>query len=73
MPVEEATRAVTDVLAPEDELRAQMYRFLARLLAAPPNESLLKSFAGMEGDQTDLGKAMLTFGKLASKTDLSQV
>jgi len=73
MPVEEATRGVTDVLAPEDELRAQMYRFLARLLAAPPDEALLKSFAGMEGDETDLGKAMLSFGKLASKTDLSQV
>ena len=72
MPVEEATREMTDALAPEDVLRAQMYRFLARLLAAPPDEALLKSVAGMDGDETDLGKAMLSFAKLASKSNLPQ-
>ena len=76
MPVEEATREMTDVqaqdLAQEDVLRAQMYRFLARLLAAPPDQALLKTVAGMEGDETELGKAMLSFSKLASKTGLPQ-
>jgi TorA maturation chaperone TorD len=49
-----------------------MYRFLARLLAAPPDAALLKTVAGMEGDETDLGKAMLSFAKMASKSNLPQ-
>jgi TorA maturation chaperone TorD len=74
MPVEEATRVMSDVgtLASEDALRAQMYRFLARLLAAPADEALLKSVSEMEGDETALGKAMLSFAKMARKIDLSQ-
>ncbi len=74
MPVEEATRAMSDVgtLASEDALRAQMYRFLARLLSAPADESLLKSISEMEGDETALGKAMLSFAKMAQKVDLTQ-
>jgi len=72
MPVKEATREVSDSLAQEDALRAQMYRFLARLLAAPPDEALLKTIAKLQGDETGLGKAMLSFGKLAAKTDTAQ-
>ena len=72
MPVEEATREMSDSLASEDALRAQMYRFLARLLAAPPDESLLKSVSGIEGDDTDLGKALRSFSKIAAKSDQAQ-
>lgn len=72
MPVEEATREMPDALAQEDALRAQMYRFLARLLAAPPDKALLETISKMEGDDSDLGKAMLSFGKLAAKTDPAQ-
>lgn len=69
MPVDEATREMPDSLAQEDALRAQMYRFLARLLAAPPDKPLLETISKMGGDETDLGKAMLSFAKLAAKTD----
>jgi TorA maturation chaperone TorD len=74
MPVEEATRVMSDVdtLASEDALRAQMYRFLARLLSAPADGALLKSVSEMEGDETGLGKAMLSFAKMAQKVDLTQ-
>lgn len=72
MPVDEATREMSDILAQEDALRAQMYRFLARLLAAPPDKPLLETLSKMEGDDTELGKAMLSFGKLAAKTDPAQ-
>lgn len=72
MPVEEATREVPGALAQEDALRAQMYRFLAQLLAAPPDAALLKTISELKGDETGLGKAMLSFGKLAVKTDLAQ-
>ena len=69
MPVEEATREKPGALAQEDALRAQMYRFLARLLAAPPDTALLKTISELEGGETDLGKAMASFGKLAMKSD----
>ena len=72
MPVEEATREMSITLASEDALRAQMYRFLARLLAAPPDKALLKTIAGLQGDETDLGKAMLSLGKLAAKINTAQ-
>ena len=72
MPVEEVSREMPVALAQQedaDALRAQMYRFLARLLAAPPDKALLKTIAGLQGDETDLGKAMLSLGKLAAKTN----
>lgn len=69
MPVEEAMPEVSDSLAQEDALRAQMYHFLAQFLAAPPDEALLKSVSRMEGDDTDMGKALQSFSKIAAKTD----
>ncbi len=72
MPVDEAAREVAHTLAQEDALRAQMYRFLARLLAAPPDQALLKNISEMKGDETDLGKSMESFGKLAAKTDVAR-
>lgn len=71
MPIQEATREMTETLAQEDALRAQMYSFLARLLAAPPDAALLEAVSKMEGDDTVIGKAMLSFGKLAERTDLA--
>lgn len=76
MPLEEAKRDMADAsgheLVSEDVLRARMYRFLARLLAAPPDGELLKSVAAMEGDETGLGKAMLSLAQLASKVELAK-
>ncbi|MDA7946866.1 MAG: molecular chaperone TorD family protein [Hyphomicrobiaceae bacterium] len=73
MAVDEATREMSDTLAQEDALRAQMYRFLARLLAAPPDASLLENISKMSGDDTDLGRSMQSFGKLAARCDAAQI
>ena len=62
---------MTDALAPEDALRAQMYSFLARLLAGPPDAALLEAVSKMDGDETVIGKAMLSFAKIADRTDLA--
>jgi TorA maturation chaperone TorD len=43
---------------PEEALRAQLYRLLARFLAAPPDQSLLDLAAGLEGDETALGRGI---------------
>lgn len=71
MPVFEATRGMNETLAQEDVLRAQMYAFLARLLAAPPDAALLESVSKMEGDDSVIGKAMGSFARLAERTDPS--
>ena len=71
MPIHEATRGMNEALAQEDALRAQMYAFLARLLAAPPDAALLESVSKMEGDDSAIGKAMGSFARLAERTDPS--
>jgi TorA maturation chaperone TorD len=52
---------------PEDALRAQLYRLLARLLAAPPDRTLLDLAAGLEGDETPLGLAMGALAREAAR------
>lgn len=42
----------------EDQLRAQCYWLLARLLACAPDQEFLDQIAGLKGDETDLGRAI---------------
>ncbi len=60
--------SVAAAIAEEDALRAQFYRFLARLLAAPPDEGLLRLAAGIAGDDSDLGRGLSTLARVAAKT-----
>lgn len=46
-----------------DKARSEQYRFLARLLAGPPDAAMLRSIAQLTGDDSHLGRA---FGNLAS-------
>ena len=60
------TEVATDHrIAEEDALRADLYGFLSALLATPPNRDLLARTAGLNGDETPLGKAISTLAKLA--------
>ena len=56
-----------DVL-PEDRLRAHQYQLLARLLAAPPDPALLELARGLEGDASDLGRALQALAVAAADT-----
>ena len=49
MPEQQASQEMTRSLVEEDALRAQMYAFLARLLAAPPDKALLETISKMGG------------------------
>jgi TorA maturation chaperone TorD len=51
----------------EDALRAQLYRLLSRLLAAPPDRPLLDLMAGMTGDQTALGRGITALATRAAE------
>ncbi len=42
----------------EDQLRADMYNFLALLLAGPPSKDTLKQTAALAGDDSALGEAI---------------
>ncbi|MFW2544605.1 TorD/DmsD family molecular chaperone [Primorskyibacter sp. 2E107] len=55
-------------IAQEDRLRADLYNYLGVILARPPDRMLLDQTAGLEGDDSELGQAIVTLGKLAKLT-----
>ena len=63
----------TQVIAEEDQLRADLYDFLSALLARPANKALLDKTAKLSGDETDLGRAIGTLAKLAVQSSVKSV
>lgn len=55
-------------IAEEDVLRADLYDFLAALLARPPSRELLDRCAALTGDGTPMGTAIAAVAKLAKAT-----
>lgn len=53
-------------IAEEDRLRADLYDFLAALLARPPKARLIERSRALTGDETPLGEAVATLSKVAS-------
>lgn len=74
LPAKEASGEAAIALAPEDELRAQLYHFLARFLAGPPSAEDLATAARMDGgdSDTELGKAFKAFSRMAERTDVER-
>ncbi len=60
-------------ISPEDVLRASLYRMLAGLLRAPPDQETLNRLKVMQGDQSMLGKAIGTLARLADKSTAGSV
>ncbi len=60
-------------IAPEDRMRAELYDFLAALLARPPDAELLEKVAGLKGDDTELGKAINVLARIARSTSARSV
>jgi TorA maturation chaperone TorD len=50
----------------EEQLRADIYGVLARLLAGPPDTALLGALAGMSGDGSELGAAFRDLARTAA-------
>ncbi len=55
-------------IPPEDRLRADFYDFLGLLLAAPPTRAVLDRVAALNGDDSDLGRAVQAMSRTARKT-----
>lgn len=60
-------------LTEEDALRAHMYRLLGHFLARPPSEDELAVAAEMSGDDSDLGKAIGAFARIAARSSADTV
>lgn len=52
----------------EDVLRANLYRLLAHVLRAAPQQSDIDVFAGMDGDDTPIGQAIAALAHIARNT-----
>jgi len=59
------TRQKRPDIGEEDRMRADLYDFLGLLLAGPPNRSLLKQTAALQGDDTPLGGAVAALARIA--------
>ena len=62
-----------EVIDDEDQLRADMYSFLASLLRAEPTAELVDKLTVLESDDTPIGKSIKTLAKLASSLDLPTI
>lgn len=60
--------ASADGILQEDQLRADLYDFLAALLARPPKQDLLRRTAALTGDDSDLGQAIKALARVAAQT-----
>lgn len=56
------------MVAEEESLRADVYDLLAALLARPPKRELIDRVAKLEGDSSDLGRAVSALTRLARAT-----
>lgn len=67
----ETQQAMADVreIPQEDQLRADLYDFLAALLARPPQRDLLTQCAALTGDDSDLGQAIDSLARIAAQTN----
>jgi len=57
----------------EDQMRADLYGLLGRLLFVPPSQQLLDDLKTLSGDETEMGRAFSTVNRLASSLDLPSI
>ena len=60
------TQATTKDMTEEDALRADLYGFVAALLAGPPSQELIDQAAALSGDESDIGKGVRALARLAA-------
>ena len=65
--------ATNIVVSTEDKMRADLYGLLGGLLFISPDEHTLKVLSGLDGDDTEMGRAFNTLAKLADKFTSEQI
>ena len=56
----------------EDVLRARFYAILAHLLTRPPSAEALQSVRALEGDETEMGRALGALAAVAARTPVEE-
>lgn len=67
-----ADPAVAVEIVEEDLLRAHVYRLLAKLLRASPDNQTLETLTNLTGDRTPLGQALGTLATVAGKVSAEE-
>ena len=62
-----------NIINNEDQLRSDMYSFLANLFRAEPSAELVNQLTKLESDESPIGKSIKTLSKLASSLDLPTI
>ena len=57
----------------EDQLRADMYSFLANMIRTEPSQELLDSVKKLTGDDSSIGKSIKLISKLAATMHISEI
>lgn len=58
-------------VAVEDQMRADLYALVGRLLFVTPNSDILQNIQSLTGDETEMGRAFEALSKLAAATDVA--
>jgi len=64
---------IIDNINEEDQLRVDMYSFLANLFRSEPDTELINQIKSLESDESPIGKSIKTLSKLASSLDLPTI
>ena len=57
----------------EDQLRADMYSFIANLIRTEPSQDLVESIKNLKGDKSTIGSAIKLLSKFASTIHISEI
>jgi len=60
-------------VGPEEQLRAHLYRLLARFLSGPPSPATLEIGAALSGDHSELGRAIAAFAHICARSQAATV
>jgi len=65
--------SIAKTISEEDALRAHYYRFMACLLADVPDAEVLSVASSLDGDDTELGRALDALGAVARSSQRSDI
>ena len=68
-----ATPTEETVLSEEERLRADLYSFLATLLASAPDQNTIEQAASLSGDDTEIGQGFQALSRIAASLNARAV
>ena len=69
----QSTLEIDQPVAPEDQVRANMYSMLGRLMLQAPNTETMKNLVELDGGSSDVGSAVSSLAQIASALDVASV